>query len=71
MGILFLFDLSDSLLDPTPIAIICVLVFCAGYWVGHLKTKRLKKLLTKMEKKIMDLNSELLYGPPAKPVREK
>lgn len=71
MGTIFLFVQSSSILDPTPITIICILLFCAGYWVGSLKTKKLMKQLTKMEKKVMDLNSELLYGPPAKLAQEK
>ncbi len=71
MGTIFLYAQINSILDPTPITIICILLFCAGYWVGNLKSKKLMKQLSKMEKKVMDLNSELLYGPPAQSAREK
>lgn len=45
-----------------PAGIICLLIFVLGYWLGTLKTKKLRKQLARMEKKIMDLNTELLYG---------
>ena len=55
-------SISLSLL---PAGIICLIIFIIGYWLGHLKTKKLMKQMAKMEKKIMDLNTELLYGTPA------
>ena len=53
-------------LDLFTVSIICVILFALGYWLGTLKTKKLIRKMAKMEKKIMDLNTELLYGTPAK-----
>lgn len=61
-SLLFFQDIQMGLLQ---LAIICLLLFIVGYWLGTLKSKKLMKKMAKMEKKIMDLNTELLYGPPA------
>jgi len=46
-----------------PMALIALLIFVLGYWFGTLKSKKLMRQVRKMERKIMDLNTELLYGP--------
>ena len=62
---LFLF-IPNALLDPLPITTACIFIFAVGYWAGNRKTRKLTKQLAKMDKKVMDLNAELLYGPPTK-----
>jgi hypothetical protein len=49
-------------LDTIQVGIVGVLLFSIGFWLGNLKSKKLLKKMAKMEKKIMDLNTELLYG---------
>jgi hypothetical protein len=49
-------------LDLFQTGIVCVVLFAIGYWLGTLKSRRLLRKMGKMEKKIMDLNTELLYG---------
>lgn len=48
--------------DQLPAAVICLFLFILGYWLGTRKSKKLLKQLARMEKKVMDLNTELLYG---------
>lgn len=57
-----LLSIPDLQQDLVPLSIICFLLFILGYWLGTLKSKKLIRKMAKMEKKIMDLNSELLYG---------
>jgi len=71
MGTFLFLSIQDLLLGPFPIITACILLFAFGYWVGNRKTKKLTKQLAKMEKKVMDLNAELLYGPPGKLTGEK
>lgn len=54
------------ILKQLPTAGICLLIFALGYWLGTRKSKKLFKQMAKMEKKIMDLNTELLYGTSKK-----
>ena len=55
-------EAPSFLQDQLPAAAICLLLFILGYWLGTRKSKKLLKQLAKMEKKVMDLNTELLYG---------
>ena len=50
-------------LDLVQVAIIGLVLFALGYYLGHMATKKMTRQMAKMEKKIMDLNTELLYGP--------
>jgi len=50
-------------LDLFEAGITCIVLFAIGYWLGALKSRKLIRKMGKMEKKIMDLNTELLYGP--------
>jgi len=56
---------NSIFLPLLPVSIICLILFLIGYWLGTLRAKKLMKQMAKMEKRIMDLNTELLYGPPA------
>ena len=49
-------------LDIIQVSVVGLILFSAGFWLGKMRTKRLLKQMAKMEKKIMDLNTELLYG---------
>jgi hypothetical protein len=49
-------------LDLLPAAAIMLLLLILGYWLGSLKTRKLTRQLAKMERKVMELNTELLYG---------
>jgi len=60
----FLFFFENLQMDMFQAGIACLVIFAAGYWVGSRKSRRLMRKMGKMEKKIMDLNSELLYGHP-------
>jgi hypothetical protein len=44
------------------ILIIGLLLFAIGFWMGNMKSKKAVRKIHKMEKEIMDLNSELLYN---------
>ena len=68
MGTIFLIytQNSFSILDPVPVTLICIVIFGLGFWLGNLKSRKLIRKMNKMEKKIMDLNTELLYGSSAK-----
>ena len=55
-------DLQMGLLQ---VLITGLILFAAGFWLGGLKGKKLQKRMHKMEKEIMDLNSELLYNEKA------
>jgi len=57
-----IFNSSDIRLGLPEIAILGCCMFAIGFWIGTLKSKKLLKQLAKMDKKIMDLNSELLYN---------
>jgi hypothetical protein len=57
-----IFNSRDIQLDLLEVAIIGSLLFAVGFWLGTLKSKKLLKKMARMEKKIMDLNSELLYN---------
>jgi hypothetical protein len=48
-----------------------LILFAAGFWLGGMKGKKLQKKIYKMEKEIMDLNSELLYNEKASPTMVK
>ncbi|HTI07954.1 MAG TPA: hypothetical protein VL832_05340 [Puia sp.] len=40
-----------------------IILFALGFWVGGaLKSKKLLRKMARMERKIRDLNSELLYN---------
>ena len=56
------FTSGDIQLDLLEVAIIGAFLFGIGFWLGNLKSKKLLKKMARMEKKIMDLNSELLYS---------
>ncbi|HVU56679.1 MAG TPA: hypothetical protein VHD83_16570 [Puia sp.] len=51
-------------LDLVQVGIVGILLFTLGFWLGRLRIRKMIKQMAKMEKKIMDLNSELLYGVP-------
>ena len=53
---------TDLQLNIIQAGITGILLFIVGYWLGTMKSKKLLKKMSRMEKKIMDLNSELLYG---------
>jgi uncharacterized membrane protein YdjX (TVP38/TMEM64 family) len=38
------------------------LLFCIGHLFGRQKARRLKEKINKLEKNVMELNSELLFG---------
>ena len=60
-----LLSFQNLQMDLLQVGIICIILFVIGYWLGALKSRKLMRKMGKMEKKIMDLNSELLYGPRA------
>ena len=60
-----LLSFQNLQLDLFQAGITCIALFAIGYWLGALKSRRLMRKMGKMEKKIMDLNTELLYGPRA------
>ncbi|MHA4809613.1 hypothetical protein ACX0G9_15985 [Flavitalea flava] len=49
-------------LDFIQVFISCVFFFAIGYGLGGIKGRKLTKTVQKLEKEIMDLNSELLYN---------
>lgn len=54
--------LQDHELDFMQVLFSCLFFFTIGYWLGGMKSKKLIRTIQKMEKEIMDLNSELLYN---------
>ena len=48
--------------DLFQLMIIGLLLFAIGFWLGHARSKKLAHKMAKMEKEIMNLNSELLYN---------
>lgn len=54
--------LEDLQLDLSGVMITGLILFAIGFWLGSVKTKRFMRKIHEMEKEIMDLNSELLYG---------
>ena len=57
-----IYNSADIQLGLFQVAIVGCCLFAIGFWLGNLKYKKLLKKMAKMEKKIMDLNSELLYS---------
>ncbi len=53
---------TDFQLNILQIVLSGLFLFIIGYWVGNLKSKKLARKMSRMEKTIMDLNTELLYG---------
>lgn len=49
-------------LDMIQVCIAAGIFFAIGFWVGNLRRKKLLRKMQKMEREIMDLNSELLYN---------
>jgi len=54
--------IQDLQLDIFQVLITGLLLFVVGYWLGTIKSKKFVKRIHKMEKEIMDLNTELLYN---------
>jgi hypothetical protein len=52
----------DLQLDIIQVTITGMVLFAAGIWLGGMKGRKLLRRMHKMEKEIMDLNSELLYN---------
>jgi hypothetical protein len=52
----------DFQLGLLQVSIAGILLFGLGFWLGTLKSKKLLRKMAKLEKKIMDLNTELLYS---------
>jgi hypothetical protein len=52
----------DLQMDIIQVTITSLLLFAAGIWLGGMKGRKLLKKMHRMEKEIMDLNSELLYN---------
>lgn len=59
-----LLSFQNLQLDFFEVSVLCLFLFAVGYWLGNRKSRRLIRKMSKMEKKIMDLNTELLYGRP-------
>ena len=59
-----LLSFQNMQIDMFQAGIACLIIFAIGYWVGSRKSRRLIRKMGRMEKKIMDLNTELLYGRP-------
>ena len=53
---------QDLQLDFLQVSIVALVLFGLGFWLGTMKSRKLIRKMAKMEKKIMDLNTELLYG---------
>jgi hypothetical protein len=53
---------QDFQLDIIQVMITGLILFAAGYWLANLRSKKFLKEMRKLEKEIMDLNSELLYN---------
>jgi hypothetical protein len=53
---------QDFQLDLLQVFITGILLFALGFWLGTMKSKKLLRKMARMEKKIMDLNTELLYS---------
>jgi|GEM_PF-1339417 hypothetical protein len=49
-------------LNIIQVGIVGILFFAVGFWLGQVKIKKMLRRIAKMEKTIMDLNTELLYG---------
>lgn len=45
-----------------------ILILAFGYWLGSKKSKRLNGEVYKLQREILDLNAELLYGKNETPV---
>jgi len=56
------FSFQQLRLDIIQVSIVGLILFSVGFWLGKIRTRKLLKQMAKMEKKIMDLNTELLYG---------
>ena len=60
--------IQELQLDLFQVFITGLLLFLVGYWLGTIKSKKFVKRIHKMEKEIMDLNSELLYNTTGSPL---
>jgi len=49
-------------LDLFQALIIGLFLFAIGFWIGQARSKKLAQKMAKMEKEIMELNTELLYN---------
>jgi hypothetical protein len=52
----------DLQMDIIQVTITGLILFAGGIWLGGMKGRKLLKKMHRMEKEIMDLNSELLYN---------
>lgn len=42
--------------------ILGLFIFGVGFWIGNVKAKRLSAQVHKLERDVLDLNAEILYG---------
>ena len=65
------FDVIQSLqLNISQVVAVGVLLFVTGYLIGTVRVKRLVREKHGLEKAVMALNEELLYGTPPAGVNE-
>lgn len=49
-------------LNLLEVSIAAIFVFVIGYWFGRLKVKKMTEEIYSLQRHVLDLNSELLYG---------
>jgi hypothetical protein len=57
------FDLLKAIqLNVLEVSVVCLLIFAFGYLIGAIKAKKLTHEIYSLQKDVLDLNEELLYG---------
>jgi hypothetical protein len=58
-----IFDLLQALhLNVLEVMITGVFIFIIGFWLGHKKTRKYLEEIYSLQRDVLDLNAELLYG---------
>jgi hypothetical protein len=58
-----IFDVLQALhLNVLEVMITGVFIFIIGYWLGHKKTGKYLEEIYSLQRDVLDLNAELLYG---------
>ena len=54
--------LTSFQLNMIEVGFLVTLVFVVGFWIGRKKVKNLNEKIYSLQKDVLDLNAELLYG---------
>jgi hypothetical protein len=58
-----IFDLLQAIhLSVLEVLITGIFIFTLGFWLGHKRTRKYLEEIYKLQRDVLDLNAELLYG---------